>query len=122
MYRCRLPCLFSQTHFRALFRKRFRYALRDKKAVCFQLVIPIIALMFGLLLIKTAPIHVPPEAVLSVHPFNDFGSSRLPLEVPYWGNQSYAAGASSASTRLLQFRRWDLTILGLSFYPTSSLR
>ncbi len=70
-----------QTHFRALFMKRFRFALRDKKAIAFQLVIPIAALLVGLILLKTAPIHVPPPRQLSVQPYNDGGSTRMPLEV-----------------------------------------
>ena len=91
----------SQTHFRALFRKRLRYALRDRKAVCFQLVIPIIALLLGLILLKTAPIHVPPERVLSAAPYNDFGSSRLTLDLPYWSANADAGDGAFPSTGVL---------------------
>ncbi len=91
-----MPCRFSpthipslwrtlQTHFRALFRKRFRYAKRDKKAVCFQLIIPIMALLVGLILIKTAPIHVSPSRALTVEPFNKVNGHRAALDLPFWG-------------------------------------
>ncbi len=85
-----------QTHFRALFQKRFRYALRDRKAVCFQLVIPIVALLLGLILLKIAPIHVAPSRALNVHPYNIVKGTRLPLELPFFSNNM--TGANGAPT------------------------
>jgi hypothetical protein len=75
-----------QTHFRALFRKRFRFAKRDKKAICFQLVIPVIALLIGLGLLKSVNIQSPPAHRLSVADYNKIGGSRLPLDLPFWAN------------------------------------
>eukprot|EP01138_Halocafeteria_seosinensis_P011391 gb/GECG01011634.1/.p1 GENE.gb/GECG01011634.1/~~gb/GECG01011634.1/.p1 ORF type:complete len:2040 (+),score=216.84 gb/GECG01011634.1/:1-6120(+) len=58
------------THFKTLFRKRWNVAKRDKRALVFQLFIPVLALLAGLLLLKLNPAHNPPEILLSPTKFN----------------------------------------------------
>jgi hypothetical protein len=101
MLSCLCACLPVQTHFKALFMKRFRFALRDKKAVCFQLVIPILALLLGLIFLKTAPIRVPPEAILSVNPYNSHGSTRLNLDLPMWSLDPAVAPGTAPCLRVV---------------------
>lgn len=60
-------------HFVALFLKRFHYYKRDAKAACFQLVIPILAVLFGLLLIRAGipgnfPSYEMSSAKLNIQP------------------------------------------------------
>lgn len=57
-------------HFRALFMKRFHYYKRDAKAACFQLVVPILAVLFGLLLIRAGQIGNFPSYLLSTGNLN----------------------------------------------------
>lgn len=69
-----------------MFNKRFRFATRDKKAICFQLVIPVIALLLGLILLKSVNLNSPPSTPLNVHGYNLNNGVRLNLSLPYWGN------------------------------------
>ena len=62
-----------QRHFIALFMKRFHYYKRDAKAACFQLVIPILAVIFGLLIIRSGiptnfPSYQMSSAKLNIQP------------------------------------------------------
>lgn len=78
------------THFKALLKKRWRYAIRDRRAMVFQLVIPVrialplrfwqlshstfsqaLALLGGLLLLRVANPGNPPPYVLSTQQFNE---------------------------------------------------
>ena len=58
------------THFKTLLKKRWNVAKRDKRALVFQLLIPILALLAGLLLLKFNPAHNPPAISLSPTNFN----------------------------------------------------
>lgn len=51
-------------HFKALFVKRFWYTLRDKRACCFQLLIPVLALTVGLWLLKVPQLE---RGIVGVH-------------------------------------------------------
>jgi hypothetical protein len=50
-------------HFSALFTKRFRYARRDRRALIFQLLIPIVALVLGLSVLQIPTAELPPLAI-----------------------------------------------------------
>ncbi|CAE7902215.1 ABCA1 [Symbiodinium sp. KB8] len=74
-------------HFYALFLKRLRYALRDFRAAVFQLLIPVLALLAGLLILKLNPTRMPPPIT--------FNTSSLNTNVP-----STAAGAAPWATEM----------------------
>ena len=57
-------------HFFALFAKRSRFAMRDKGALVCQLVIPIAAVLGGLLLLQGVNARTPPPLHLSLGAFN----------------------------------------------------
>ncbi len=84
---------FFFIHFKALILKRFRVALRDKKAMVFQLLIPVLALLGGLLLLKLNPPLNPPALRLSASDLNPTFSQSVPLSSVY----PSAAGAGSLS-------------------------
>ena len=88
---------FFVIHFKALLLKRFRVALRDKKAMVFQLLIPVLALLGGLLLLKLNPPLNPPALVISASGFNPSFSQSVPLAAVYPGDAS-AAGSISVPT------------------------
>eukprot|EP01138_Halocafeteria_seosinensis_P007062 gb/GECG01007221.1/.p1 GENE.gb/GECG01007221.1/~~gb/GECG01007221.1/.p1 ORF type:complete len:1912 (+),score=224.19 gb/GECG01007221.1/:1-5736(+) len=84
-------------HFRALVLKRFHYYKRDAKAACFQLVVPILAVLFGLLLIRAGQISGFPSYELSSAKFNtQSDGSTLPNRVPYmsflWNSSDDSVG------------------------------
>jgi len=62
-------CTFA-VHFKALILKRYRCAKRDKKNVCFQLVIPTLLVLLGLSLSKITNNFSQPELILSPGMFN----------------------------------------------------
>ena len=74
---------FFMIHFKALLLKRFRVALRDKKAMVFQLLIPVLALLGGLLLLKLNPPLNPPALVLYASGINPSLTSMAPLAEVY---------------------------------------
>jgi len=57
-------------HFTALFCKRWRYALRDRRAMLFQLLIPVAALLLGLALLHQVTSATWPEVPLSLSAYN----------------------------------------------------
>ncbi|XP_024515167.1 ABC transporter A family member 1 [Selaginella moellendorffii] len=57
-------------HFRALFKKRGLSAMRDKKTVVFQLLVPSLFLFLGLLLLTTKPHPDQPSVTLTTSLFN----------------------------------------------------
>lgn len=57
-------------HFGALFRKRLRYALRDRRAVVFQLLIPVVALLAGLALLHQVNTATRPAIALGMQAYN----------------------------------------------------
>jgi ABC-type multidrug transport system ATPase subunit len=57
-------------HFTALFCKRWRYALRDRRAMCFQLLIPVAALLVGLALLHQVTTETWPELPLNMNVYN----------------------------------------------------
>jgi hypothetical protein len=57
-------------HFRALFLKRFRIALRDRRAQVFQVLIPVLALGAGLALLKTGATSAFPPMPLTLAVYN----------------------------------------------------
>jgi len=74
-------------HFYALFMKRLRYAIRDFRAAVFQLLIPVLALLAGLLLLKLNPTQMPPPII--------FNTSSLNAKIP-----SIAPGTASWATEM----------------------
>eukprot|EP01138_Halocafeteria_seosinensis_P013541 gb/GECG01013830.1/.p1 GENE.gb/GECG01013830.1/~~gb/GECG01013830.1/.p1 ORF type:complete len:1624 (+),score=205.04 gb/GECG01013830.1/:1-4872(+) len=76
-------------HFMALFLKRFHYYKRDAKAACFQLVVPILAVLFGLLLIRAGepdnfPSYQMSSAKLNIQPNGDILKNRVPYTTFEW--------------------------------------
>ncbi len=57
-------------HFGALFQKRLRYAMRDKRVLIFQLLIPVAALLVGLLLLNSVSLATPPSIPLGLQQYN----------------------------------------------------
>jgi len=78
----RIRRLYSQsrcfTHFGALLRKRFQNAKRDVKALLFQNIIPIVALLGGLLIIKYVVHYDYPSVTPSVEILNTH--TKMPLK------------------------------------------
>jgi ATP-binding cassette subfamily A (ABC1) protein 3 len=62
--------LVFTTHLNALLRKRLTIAKRDKKAICCQIIIPAIAVVFGLALLQVSPIVELPLLDLNADSFN----------------------------------------------------
>ncbi len=55
------PSLFA-VHFKALFRKRWQYAKRDKQAVCCNTITPSAVFMVGLIILKISGITEDPPS------------------------------------------------------------
>lgn len=92
-------------------RKRIRFAKRDKKAVCFQLVIPTVALLLGLALLKSVHIAAPPSRVLSSAPYNVVNGVRADLPLPVWGPDR------NSSSGLMSFTSQRFGGVSPSFVP-----
>ena len=95
-------------HFRALFIKRLSYARRDVKALCYQLLIPVIMVAVGLAIVKAAiPTDYPsmqlttgmlnantgPTSSGKFELFTQTGPNRVP-----WANFKASAGARPTSS------------------------
>jgi ABC-type multidrug transport system ATPase subunit len=84
-------------HFYALFNKRLRYAMRDLRAAIFQLLIPVLALLAGLLLLKLNPVQLPPPIAFNTSSLNTQTHSTSPqaepwstvMQVPIYQNNSF---------------------------------
>ena len=112
-----------QRHFMALFLKRFHYYKRDAKAACFQLAIPILAVLFGLLLIRAGlpgnfPSYQMSSAKLNIQPNGKVLENRVPYtsflldsQGSFIGLQkfnSYLANVPSQNVSLLPYTVDDL--------------
>ena len=82
---------FFWIHFNALILKRMRVALRDRKAMVFQLLIPVLALLAGLILLKVSPPLNPPALVMSARDLNPGLRSSASYSVVYPGSDPSAA-------------------------------
>ncbi len=82
-------------HFKALFRKRWQYAKRDKQAVCCNTITPSAVFMVGLIILKTSGItEDPPSYSLTNAAWRDYnggGETPIPYNTVYRGDVSAAA-------------------------------
>jgi ATP-binding cassette, subfamily A (ABC1), member 3 len=67
------------SHLFALLRKRWQFALRDRRAIIFQLLIPIVALSAGLALLHQVSLATLPAIELSLQGFNG-GTNYVPYD------------------------------------------
>lgn len=82
---------FFCRHFTALLCKRWRYALRDRRAMLFQLLIPVAALLLGLGLLHQVTTATWPAIPLSISAYNTELSS---VAAPATSSSSSGAGAA----------------------------
>jgi ATP-binding cassette, subfamily A (ABC1), member 3 len=76
-------------HFGALLAKRARYSRRDYRAMCCQLLVPIVLLVAGLAFIRAFAITDPPDYIFTTNDFNIAG--------PTFGRAPRGVGPSSSS-------------------------
>eukprot|EP00743_Colponemidia_sp_Colp-15_P004647 GILK01005008.1.p1 GENE.GILK01005008.1~~GILK01005008.1.p1 ORF type:complete len:2608 (-),score=498.63 GILK01005008.1:139-7962(-) len=98
-------------HLFALIRKRYLYSRRDWKALIFELVIPVIVLILGLLLLQNIPFPPRNPYTFSVAKYND----GLPTILPY-------ANLNAVSTAIMDSVSTDLNQVESITIPGQSLQ
>lgn len=109
------------SHLFALLRKRWQFALRDRRAIIFQLLIPIVALSAGLALLHQVSLATWPALELSIQGFNggqnfvpyDAGSPEADALVQSISNSGFQPGGNFPSLGVSA---------GATFVPVSGLQ
>jgi len=86
--------LWFFTHLSALLKKRLLYAMRDRRALCCQLVLPIALIALGLALMLLATNTVSRDWVLST---SDFNGGKAPNLVPRFDFKATGSGSGISS-------------------------
>jgi len=94
-------CALHWRHFRAMLVKRARISARDSKALCYQLLIPVIMVAVGMALLKAGQFTVFPEYQFSTANFNvnarlNGAAPLYPNYVPYFQYKSTPNASDAA--------------------------
>ena len=97
-------------HSKALLKKRARSARRDQKTIVFQLVIPAVFLLFGLLLLKLKP-HPDQQAVMfTTSNFNPLlyggGGAPIPFDLSYSISKKVCRGVFISDFHIIYWFIW----------------